>query len=145
MIFFLVPSGSPVNMEAILLNSTAVYLKWQPPINNSINGKWKNFLRWDFCKVVGFLIGKMKNYHVIVRGFDTHNISKVLTNMTVDADSPTLLLANLSSGVMYSVSVAASTKIGVGPFSVPAILRLDPHTRKLDQGYTRYCTLLYIE
>lgn len=64
-------------------------------------------------------------------------MSKILTNMTVDGATPSLLLANLSSGVTYSVSVAASTKIGLGPFSLPAILRLDPLTKKLDQGYTR--------
>lgn len=64
-------------------------------------------------------------------------MSKVLTNMTVDGDSPKLLLANLSAGVTYSVSIAASTRVGIGPFSVPSILRLDPHTKRLDQGYTR--------
>lgn len=81
--------------------------------------------------------GVLISYQIIVRGFDTYNMSKILTNMTVDASSPTLMLANLTSGVMYSVSIAAATRIGIGPYSLPAILRLDPHTRKLDQGYTR--------
>lgn len=35
-----IPGSSPINMEAILLNSTAVYLKWQPPPNQTINGKY---------------------------------------------------------------------------------------------------------
>lgn len=34
-----VPSEPPSNMEAVLLNSTAVYLKWKAPANNTINGK----------------------------------------------------------------------------------------------------------
>ncbi|XP_055634932.1 protein sax-3-like [Toxorhynchites rutilus septentrionalis] len=114
-----VPSAAPVNMEAVLLNTSAVYLKWEPPSNHSLNGK-------------------LKNYHIIIRGYDVHNLSKVLTNMTVDGESPKLLLANLSAGVTYSVSIAASTRVGIGPFSVPSILRLDPHTKRLDQGYTRY-------
>ncbi|XP_039438865.1 protein sax-3-like [Culex pipiens pallens] len=114
-----VPSAAPINMEAVLLNTSAVYLKWEPPTNHSLNGK-------------------LKNYHIIIRGYDVHNMSKVLTNMTVDGDSPKLLLANLSAGVTYSVSIAASTRVGIGPFSVPSILRLDPHTKRLDQGYTRY-------
>lgn len=105
-------------MEAILLNTTAVYLKWQAPPNHTVHGK-------------------LKNYHVVIRGFDVHNVSRVLTNMTVDGDSPKILLANLSAGVTYSVSVAAATKIGVGPYSLPSTLRLNPHTKKLDQGYTR--------
>ncbi|XP_055589407.1 protein sax-3 [Uranotaenia lowii] len=114
-----VPTAPPVNMEAVLLNTSAVFLKWEPPANHSLNGK-------------------LKNYHIIIRGYDVHNISKVLTNMTVDGDSPKLLLANLSAGVTYSVSIAASTRVGIGPFSSPSILRLDPHTKRLDQGYTRY-------
>lgn len=114
----IVPTGTPINMEAILLNSTAVYLQWHPPANSSINGV-------------------LLNYHVIVRGFDPYNMSKILTNMTVDATTPSLMLANLTSGITYSVSVAASTRKGSGPYSQPANLRLDPHTRKLDQGYTR--------
>lgn len=73
----------------------------------------------------------------MVKGFDNYNMSHVLTNMTVDGGMPTLLLANLSAGVTYSVSVAAATKMGIGPFSAPAVLRLDPRTKKLDHGYTR--------
>jgi roundabout, axon guidance receptor 2 len=105
-------------MEATLMNTSAVYLKWQAPPADSINGA-------------------LRNYHVIVRGFDMYNLSRVLTNMTVDGDSPKLMLANLTAGVTYSVSVAASTKMGYGPYSSPAILRLDPSTNKLDQGYVR--------
>lgn len=82
-----IPTGMITNMEAALLNSSAVYLKWQPPSNDTMNG---------------YLL----EYHVIIRGHDNHNYSKVLTNMTVDGDSPKLLLANLSAGVTYSVSVA---------------------------------------
>ncbi|XP_053673917.1 protein sax-3 [Anopheles nili] len=114
-----VPLTPPINLEAVLLNTSAVYLKWDPPPNSTINGK-------------------LKNYHIIIRGYDMHNISKVLTNMTVDGEAPKLLLANLSAGVTYSVSIAASTRIGVGPYSIPSILRLDPHTKRLDHGYTRY-------
>lgn len=107
-----------MNMEAVLLNTSAVYLKWKPPPSESMNGV-------------------LRSYHVIVRGYDIHNLSRVLTNMTVDGDSPKLMLANLTAGVTYSVSVAASTNIGFGPYSSPSILRLDPSTKKLDQGYVR--------
>lgn len=33
-----VPSKTPTDIEAILLNATSVYIKWQAPDNNSING-----------------------------------------------------------------------------------------------------------
>lgn len=114
----IVPSAAPTNMEAVLLNTTAVYLKWQPPPTENLNGI-------------------LRNYYVIIRGYDANNISKVLTNMTVDGNSPKLMLTNLTAGVTYSVSVSASTKIGYGPYSSPSILRLDPSTNKLDQGYVR--------
>lgn len=38
-LFFTVPSSSPEQIEATLLNTTAVFLKWRPPSNDSINGK----------------------------------------------------------------------------------------------------------
>lgn len=58
----------------------------------------------------------------------------MLTNVTIDAVSPTLLLANLTEGVTYTVSVAAANTAGLGPYSTPATLRLDPITKRLDQS-----------
>lgn len=62
------------------------------------------------------------------------NRSKVLTDVTIDAATPTLLLANLTEGVTYTVSVAAANRAGYGPYSTPATLRLDPVTKRLDQS-----------
>ncbi|XP_053694709.1 roundabout homolog 2-like [Sabethes cyaneus] len=115
-----VPSAPPTAMEALLLNSSAVYLKWKPP-------------------PVGLINGILQTYHVIVRGLDVRsNYSKVLSNVTIDAASPNLLLANLTEGVTYTVSLAAATTVGLGPYSTPATLRLDPLTKQLDQTSHRY-------
>lgn len=57
--------------------------------------------------------------------------------MTVDSHTPSILLANLTAGVKYSVSVTAGTAMGYGPFSAPALLRLDPNTKTLDNSFTR--------
>lgn len=62
------------------------------------------------------------------------NRSRILTNVTIDATAPTLLLANLTEGVTYTVSVAAANRAGYGPYSTPATLRLDPITKRLDQS-----------
>lgn len=84
-----------------------------------------------------FTIGVLLSYHIIVRGFDVKlNKSRILTNITVDASTPSLLLANLTEGVTYTVSVAAANRAGLGPYSVPATLRLDPITKRLDQSST---------
>lgn len=74
---------------------------------------------------------------MIVKGLDAHNTTRIYKNMTIDASSPTLLLANLTTGVTYYIAVAAATRVGVGPFSKPAVLRMDPRTQSLDTGYTR--------
>lgn len=77
----------------------------------------------------------LQTYYIIVRGYDaTLNRSRILTNVTIDASAPTLLLANLTEGVTYTVSVAAANRAGYGPYSVPATLRLDPITKRLDQS-----------
>ncbi|XP_053673919.1 roundabout homolog 2-like, partial [Anopheles nili] len=114
------PSEPPYGMEALLLNSSAVYLKWKPPATSAQNGI-------------------LRSYNIIVRGVDLRsNYSKVLSNVTIEATSSTLLLANLTEGVTYTVSIAAATSIGMGPFSNPATLRLDPITKQLDQTSHRY-------
>ncbi|XP_073825561.1 roundabout 3 isoform X2 [Musca autumnalis] len=115
-----VPESPPHGMEAIQFNRTSVFLKWQPPYPN----KTRN--------------GILTNYNVIVKGLDAHNTTRIYKNMTIDASSPTLLLANLTTGVTYYIAVAAATRVGVGPFSKPAVLRMDPRTQSLDTGYTRY-------
>lgn len=88
----------------------------------------------------------MQTYHIIVRGYDGNmNRSRILTNVTIDATAPTLLLANLTEGVTYTVSVAAANRAGYGPYSAPATLRLDPITKRLDQSTLshRYVQCLY--
>lgn len=79
--------------------------------------------------------GILISYSIIVRGIDINlNKSRVLTNVTIEASTPTLLLANLTEGVTYTVSVAAVNNAGIGPYSSPATLRLDPITKRLDQS-----------
>lgn len=80
--------------------------------------------------------GNLTGYRIIVREHGSQNVTKLL-NISIDAKSPTVLLNNFTRGVTYSVSVAAVTKIGVGPYSPPSTLRLDLKNDKLHQGFTR--------
>ncbi|RZF42615.1 hypothetical protein LSTR_LSTR001410 [Laodelphax striatellus] len=105
------PSMPPTHMEAILLNSSAVHLKWKPPPSHAHNGI-------------------IRSYQIVVRGGDPFNGS-VLSNVSVGAGSPSLLLTNLTAGVVYTVEAAAVTRAGAGPYSQPATLRLDPASRLL--------------
>lgn len=101
-------------MEARLLNLTAVYLKWRPPPGPSLNGE-------------------LQGYKVEVISNNTDSKTDVISVGT----APTLLLGNLTSGVSYSVRVAATTRAGVGPFSSPAVLRLDPVSQIVDSHQQR--------
>lgn len=108
------PEEPPSQMEARLLNSTAVYLKWKPPPAPSLNGE-------------------LQGYRIEVRSNNSDSKTDILTVGT----TPTLLLGNLTSGVSYSVRVAATTRAGVGPFSPPAVLRLDPVSQVVDNHHQR--------
>lgn len=105
------PVEAPSEMEAKLLNSTAVYLKWQPPPSASLNGD-----------LLGFKVEITPN----------NSISK--PNLVKVGPTPTLLLGNLTAGIPYNVRVAAETRAGTGPFSSPAVLRLDPLIQAMDNN-----------
>lgn len=108
----------PTNLEAKLLNTSTVYVKWKAP-----SAKFHN--------------GILKSFSVIVRGVNIYeNVSKVLTNITIDATGSSIMLANLTEGVTYTVSVAAMTNAGLGPYGMPIIMRLDPITKKLDTSFS---------
>lgn len=112
------PSEAPSEMEAKLLNETTVLVKWKAPAVRHQNGV-------------------IQSYNVIVRCVNFYqNISKLLTNITIDAESSRITLVNLTEGVSYTISVAAVNRIGSGPYSEPAIIRLDPLTKKLDTTFT---------
>ncbi|KAI5694954.1 hypothetical protein M8J75_008330 [Diaphorina citri] len=95
------PSGVPQLTDPVLLNATSVLLKWKPP-------------------PVGTHNGVIRTYQIIVGGGN----NSALINMTVSASTPTLLLTNLSAGIRYSVSLAATNRAGTGPYSRPALLSL---------------------
>lgn len=107
------PAESPTNMEALLLNSTAVYLKWRAPPSVAINGE-------------------LQGYRVEVKANTTNGPDVVNVGAV-----PTLLLGNLTAGVSYNVRVAAQTRAGLGPFSAAATLRLDPASHTTDNNQQR--------
>ena len=84
---------------------------------------------------------------MVVRGSgDISNASnKILTNITVNAATPSLTLTNLTAEVTYTVTASAATRAGAGPPSAPATLRLDPASRLLlkDQHH-RYLHLFLL-
>lgn len=100
-------------MEALLLNSTAVFLKWKSPPLSTLNGE-------------------LQSYKVEIRTNGSDSVKIIPVGKT-----PSLLLSNLSAGISYYVRVAASTRAGLGPYNAAATLRLEPASRVTDNNYQR--------
>ncbi|XP_013138523.1 PREDICTED: roundabout homolog 1-like [Papilio polytes] len=108
-----VPDGPPINIELLILNSTTVHLKWFPPEGNLQNG---------------IIIG----YNVLVNWLDIPaNKSMVAINTTVQ-QATSLIMTNLTTGVSYSVQIAAETLVGLGPFSQKVYFNTDSRSIGLD-------------
>ncbi|KAG7305185.1 hypothetical protein JYU34_009220 [Plutella xylostella] len=108
-----VPDGPPTNIEMFIMNSTTVHLKWSPPESNLQNGA-------------------ISGYNVLVNWLDIPaNKSMVAINTTVQS-ATSLIMTNLTSGVSYSVQIAAQTSAGLGPFSQKVYLNIDSRSVGLD-------------
>uniref|UniRef100_A0A6P7FXH9 Roundabout homolog 1-like n=1 Tax=Diabrotica virgifera virgifera TaxID=50390 RepID=A0A6P7FXH9_DIAVI len=109
-----VPTEAPSHMEALLLNSTAVYLKWKSPPPITLNGE-------------------LQGYKVEIKTNGTDQTKMI----SVGKKASSLLLGSLSPGVSYFVRVAAVTRIGLGPYNAAATLRLEPTSRIADNNFQR--------
>lgn len=56
-----------------------------------------------------------------------YNSSKILAQMSLNASTTSVLLNNLTSGAVYTARVVAYTRAGLGPYSAPVTLVMDPH------------------
>lgn len=89
-ISFTVPSGYPQNVGYTLLSSRALILHWDPPHNEEQNGIIVNY---------------------------TISQSPLNVMYEVDSNSTSLTLHQLSPYTPYIWVIAASTRVGRGPFS----------------------------
>ncbi len=90
--FFLVPAGEPRNITASLLSSTSFFLEWDPPLEEDRNGvitKYQIKVEWNVNQV--------------------HQLETVFVNNYV--------VTGLEPNTRYYYSVAAYTKVGMGPYS----------------------------
>jgi hypothetical protein len=87
-----------------MLNLTAGWVRWSPPPPEQHNGN---------------LLG----YKIQIK---SGNSSKILAQMTLNANNTTVMLNNLTTGATYSARVVAYTRVGPGPYSKPVFLVMDP-------------------
>ena len=95
MCIFTAPTGSPQNITATSLSSTAIYVTWEEvsPIDRN---------------------GNITTYEVLYEPLETFEL---LMSITVNTTNLSLLLVALHPFVNYSISLRAYTAIGSGPYS----------------------------
>lgn len=92
------PSGPPVNATPITLTSRSIALQWEPPFPEDRNGP-----------ITGYRI----NVSMVERG-ETFSITSV---------TPHLHLDMLLPYTTYVFTIAASTEVGYGPYSIAISIR----------------------
>ena len=115
MCFFVVPSMEPQNVSIFAIVSQSFMLSWDPPLIGEQNG---------------ILI----RYHVIVIETQIHYTDdgeeitgmRAYLNRTYNvSEGRTQLIDMLHPDYNYTVSIAAATEPGIGPFSNPITVRTD--------------------
>lgn len=92
---FTVPVGSPQNIAATALSSTAIYVTWEevPPIDRN---------------------GDITTYEILYEPLESFEL---LMSITINTTNLSLVLVELHPFVNYSISLRAYTSIGSGPYS----------------------------
>jgi hypothetical protein len=88
------PSQIPLNLQADIESLNSISIKWQPPLQQHMNGI-----------IAGYKIMCMANE------------TKYGINLNTNASTRAIILGNLIHGMKYCVKVAAFTRTGTGPFS----------------------------
>ncbi|XP_062711294.1 roundabout homolog 2 [Aedes albopictus] len=106
------PSIAPGNIQTGMLNLTAGWVRWSPPPKDQLNGI-------------------LQGYKIQVKA---GNISKLLAQMTLNATTTSVMLNNLTTGSSYGIRVGAFNRVGLGPYSKPVHLTMDPSFVIVPQG-----------
>lgn len=93
-----VPSGPPTGIKENIINSTTVQILWSPPVEDKQNGR-------------------ITFYSVALSG----NESNRLIQYNIISNSTLMDLPPLRPFSEYNVTIAASTAVGIGPFTFPYI------------------------
>lgn len=98
------PSGAPENVHVGMINITSAFVRWSPPPKETQNGQ-----------LVGYKIQIKSN-----------SSNKILGQMSLNASTTSVIINSLSTGGLYTARVAGLTRAGIGPFSPPTLLNMDP-------------------
>lgn len=104
MLLITVPSGSPEMLSTHNLTSTSIQLMWHPPPQESQNGR-------------------IQDYTVLVFN------KNITTNTTYITQQTHFILVDLHPFSAYECTVAASTAVGLGPFTAWLMFQTDEDGR----------------
>ena len=104
--FHAAPSGPPQNVSASKISQTSFMLSWSEPLFELQNGE-----------ITGYKI----------KVTTKNNLDEPLH---IDTVILTALVTPVKQGTVYSVSVAAMTRVGVGPYSEPISVTTENGTQK---------------
>ena len=90
------PSGTPLNLRIMLRQLTSISLAWQPPPESQQNG--------------------------IITIYTVQVIPPGQSPFTITTTELSLTVSSLLGNSQYSFAVAASTVVGIGPYSSPSII-----------------------
>ncbi|XP_046420338.1 roundabout homolog 2-like [Neodiprion virginianus] len=98
------PTGAPENVHVGMINMTSAFVRWSPPPKPEQNGQ-----------LVGYKIQIKSN-----------SSNKILGQMSLNASTTSVIINSLTTGGLYTARVAGLTRAGMGPFSGPTLLNMDP-------------------
>ena len=98
-----VPDTPPTNIRLELTNTTTAMVSWTRPTLKELQGE-----------MTGFKVEIFTN-------------SSLVANFTLEPAASSLMLNNITTDVIYSVRLAMFNRAGMGPFSSPVSLRVEPN------------------
>uniref|UniRef100_A0AAG5DL88 Roundabout n=1 Tax=Anopheles atroparvus TaxID=41427 RepID=A0AAG5DL88_ANOAO len=98
------PSAPPTEVRVGVINTTAAFVRWSPPPTHLLNGE-------------------LTGYKIQIKSNATN---KVLGQMSLNSSTQSVVINSLTPGAMYIARVASLTAGGIGPYSSPTPLHMDP-------------------
>uniref|UniRef100_A0A1S4H8Q1 Uncharacterized protein n=1 Tax=Anopheles gambiae TaxID=7165 RepID=A0A1S4H8Q1_ANOGA len=98
------PTAPPVDVRVGVINTTAAFVRWSPPPVHLLNGE-------------------LTGYKIQIKSNATN---KVLGQMSLNSSTQSVVINSLTPGAMYIARVASLTAGGIGPYSSPTPLHMDP-------------------
>ncbi len=98
-ITIIAPSGPPQSVEVFVASSTSLYISWAPPIPGELNGE-----------IVGY---------TVTVGVEGRKRLSPLYHFLPGASTSNFTLEGLRPFTNFTITVSASTQVGIGPPSPP--------------------------